>query len=461
MKRKRTIFIALLLLLALAGGAIWYLLTHTGDPEEEKDIYAVNRLREEFQSVTVENGKGGFSFRRDPDSPLGYTCDEVEGLPQLLSNYVALIDDVVSVKATYRYEGQDLSRYGLDDPEVKATVTLTDGTTYTVSVGDDAPTENYCYFSVSTDPGTVYVIRKSQFIYYRENAFYLVDRLLAPKSDSGYPGNTETDLADRLVFTNRDGATISLERYETNYEDGAGQRYRYHQLSPVEGQVTGQAVQDHLSRIMQFCASSAIAKHPTEEQLAAYGLHSPATVITIGYQDREAHIRIAPAPDGNWYAYKEGVDAVWLVADYMVTWLDIGPRTLLSEYLLAPRMDEVSRLEISCWEKNYVFEIDHEKASADGKELDPQLFARFYKLACGVNSVNGTGSVGMDSVVRIAFTLKDGTVQTLELLDLGNRNYSIRLDGEDVGLQIRGSYVETLEAACEAVIEGKEFSDLW
>ena len=58
-------------------------------------------------------------------------------------------------------------------------------------------------------------------------------------------------------------------------------------------------------------------------------------------------------------------------------------------------------------------------------------------------------------------TLKDGTVRALEVLDLGNRNYSVRLDGEDVGLQIRGSYVETLEAACEAVIEGKEFSDLW
>ncbi len=459
MKRRLTILIALVLLAAAAVGTVWYILSHTEEPEAE--IFPVDHLREEFLSVTVENEKGGFSFRADPESSLGYYCEHLEGLPQLRSSYVDVVDDLVNIKAAYKYDDSDYSRYGLKDPAVKAVVTLKDGTEYTVCVGDDAPSENYCYYSVSDYPGTVFVIRKSQFLNYRQDTFYFVNRLLAPKTESPSSGNYETDIADRLTFTNRNGEVVSLTIYEDGYEDGAGQRYRYFQSSPVEGNVTGAAAQAHLARIMQFCASNVIKKHPTEEDIAFYGLDDPFTTVTIGYKDEDATVRLSPAPDGNFYAYKEGVNVIWLVADYLVTWMDIGPRTLLSEYLLAPRIEDVSSLKAACYGKEYLFKIEGDAVSLDGSAVDGGLFTKLYKLACSVNSVNATSEKGGDAVISLTFTQKDGKARKLELIDLGNRNLSIRVDGADMGLQIRESYAETLAEACEAVKEGKEFSDLW
>ena len=110
MKQKRVLLIALVAILLVSVGAIVYLTQNTTDPETEGDsIHVLNYSRSEVEAVFVENEKDSFSFEV-ADNEIGYACEKIGDLPQLLSNYVSIIDSVCSVDASSEYRGADMHR---------------------------------------------------------------------------------------------------------------------------------------------------------------------------------------------------------------------------------------------------------------------------------------------------------------------------------------------------------------
>ena len=79
---------------------------------------------------------------------------------------------------------------------------------------------------------------------------------------------------------------------------------------------------------------------------------------------------------------------------------------------------------------------------------------------CSVNSANSIGPSSGDPEVTIRFIGEPGS-ERVELIPNGSRTMGIVVNGEDLGLSIRASYAETLEAACEAVISKTSFSTTW
>ena len=460
MKKKSLILIALLVTLAIVGGVIWYLLNTTTDPELDDTINVLSNTVEDISSVHVVNEKGDYFVETD-ESDIGYRCETIDGLPQLKSSYISLLEAVAGIQATSEYPNSDLKRYGLDVPMATADVTLTDGSTYTVSIGSKAPSENYIYFTVSDAPDTVYTARMSKFLPLLTDAYGLVNKLLAPKTESPRAGNDETDTADWLEYTTSDGTRFRLEQLFPAYVDGAGNSYRFHQTAPVDGYVQASKAMETFSRVMQFCASSVRFYHPSEEQIAECGLLEPETELVLAYRDDVAVIHLSKAPNGDYYAIKDGVDVIWNIADYMVTWLDVQPRTMISSYLLAPPMSEVASLEIDAFGDHFSFDIADGVVTSQGVEMNTSDFKRFYELACSVNSQNVSEETPGETVVSIRFTLNDGTVRTAELSELGNRVLKIAVDGQDMGLTIREAYAETLHDAAGAVIDKQSFSTNW
>ncbi|MBR5502645.1 MAG: DUF4340 domain-containing protein [Oscillospiraceae bacterium] len=463
MKKKQRNLLLLLGVLVLLGGAIYLLTTVTEDPAEQSDVFTpVSHARNEVAQITVANSSGSYTIVKDETSDAGYYCAEIDGLPQLLSLYTALVDDCREINASFRYEKVDLARYGLTDPRAQATVTLEDGSSYTVSVGDRAPSENYCYYTVSTEPDVVYATRESQFTTCLDDVYGLVNRLLAPHTGGNRSSNDETDVADWFEFTVTDGTRYRIERVKGGYVDGADIYYHYKQTMPLEGNVLGTRVQEVFSRLMQFSASSAVIYHPTEEQIAQCGLDKPFTELVIGYKEEAATIRFARMENStNYYAYKEGIDAIWVVADYMITWMDLQPRSMISTYVAAPAADEVAKLDITAYGKSWSFVPANGSAIYEGSALDGAQFSKLYELACSVNSQSPLDVKSGETVVKIRFTLHDGSVRTVELYSAAQRSLGIRLDGEVLGLSIRESYAETLAAACEAVVNGQNVSTAW
>ena len=461
MKKKAWVLPALLVFLAIAGGAILYLSQYDPSTDESVTLHPVDYTREDVVSVEVQNASGSYTVVTNAESEYGFTCEEIGDLPAVRANYVSLVDAVCSIEAANAYEHEDYSRYGLDDSTTHGKVTLKDGTQYVVTVGDRAPSENFVYFSVDTYPETVFTARMSKFVPLTDNVYALVNRLLAPKTDSPRVYNDETDLADWFRFTNRDGLEFQLVRLDTSYVDGAGNNYRFQQTRPFASYVPGAKVQEHFARLMQFSGSSVKYNHPTPEQIAECGLDNPLTTITIGYGVQESTIHLSPAPNGDYYGLRDGDDVIWNVANYLVTWLDIPARGMLGSYVLAPQLEEVTEVDILVGNKDYCFLLEEGQVKIDNQVLDSKAFEKLYELACSVNSTTSLdGEVG-ETVARIDFWLKDGLVRSVELRQLGARSTEIYLDGEDLNLVIRQSYSDTLQKACEAIVKGEDFSTSW
>lgn len=462
MKQKRVLLIALVAILLVSVGAIVYLTQNTTDPETEGDsIHVLNYSRSEVEAVFVENEKDSFSFEV-ADNEIGYACEKIGDLPQLLSNYVSIIDSVCSVDANSEYRGADLSRYGLDAPQASVRVVLKDGEEYTLQVGSRAPTENYVYFMVSTDPGTVYTARMSKFSPVLADAYSLVNRLLAPKTESPRAGNDETDTAHSLEFSNRNGEVFHLDQLSSSYTDGAGNSYRYHQTAPSDSYIQASKVQNVFDRVMQFCASSVYVNHPTAEDMEKCGLNDPLTFLTLGYNGEYATIYLSEAPSGNYYAFKEGMDVIWNVADYLVTWLDVTDETMKSSYVLAPPMSSVNGLAISFAEETFNIQVnDDGTAKINQADVNSGDFSRLYALACSVNSENRSTVNGGETVAEIRFNLKEGMDRTVTLRRGEARTLIIYVDGAATGLSIRESYADTLLQACKAVENHESFSTNW
>ena len=473
MRRKLILLAALVVVLVASMLVIVFLNKNTVDPTTEDDsIHVLSYTREDIEEVSITNEKDTFSFSK-ADNELGYYCDKVDDLPQLLSNYISIIDSVCSIEANSAYPDSDLSRYGLDNPQAVAEVKLVSGETYSVSVGSRAPSENYVYFSVSTDPKTVYTARLSKFSPLLTNAYSLVNRLLAPKTESSRPGNDETDTAHSLEFTNREGEVFHLDQLTSSYKDGAGNSYRYHQALPFDTYVQASKVQDVFSRVMQFCASSVYKNHPTEEDIVECGLNDPLTMLKLGYNDDSATIYLSLAPNGDYYAIKEGVDVIWNVADYLVTWLDVEKNTFRCSYVMAPPMDTADGVVVTFYDTensgasvsgsdNYIITINEDgSGTINDKAVNKGDLARLYSLLCSVNSENVTSTEGGDIVVRIQFVL-EGVVRTLDLRRGESRTLIIYTDDlSNTGFSIRESYADTLHEACRAVENNEAFSTNW
>lgn len=473
MKKKRVLFVVLLVALIASVATIIYLTKNTEDPSNgNESIFVVSYTRDDIESVSIENELDSFSFSR-ADNEIGFYCEKIDDLPQLLSNYITVIDSVCSIEANSEYPDSDLSRYGLDKPQSVAEVTLKTGETYKVMVGSRAPSENYVYFAVSTEPNTVYTARLSKFTPLLTNAYSLVNKLLAPKTESPRPGNDETDTAHSLEFTNRDGEAFHLDQLSSSYRDGAGNSYRYHQTMPYETYVQAAKVQDVFSRVMQFCASSVYKNHPTEEDIAECGLDDPLTMLKLGYNDDSVTIYLSLAPNGDYYAMKEGVDVIWNVADYLVTWLDVQDDTFRCSYVMAPPMDTANGVTVTFFDtensEDHVYHGDTYSivinedgtGTINNKPVNKGDMTRLYTLLCSVNSENETSTEGGDIVVRIQFALK-GSVRILDLRRAESRTLIIYTDDIfSTGLSIRESFADTLHEACRAVENGGAFSTNW
>lgn len=463
MRRKLVILGILIIVLIAAAFTIVYLSKNTVDPSAEGDsINVLSFQRDDIEAVSITNEKDSFSFAR-ADNDIGFYCEKVDDLPQLLSNYISIVDSVCSIEANSAYPDSDLSRYGLDDPQAVAEVTLTSGESYTVSVGSRAPSENYVYFSVSSEPKTVYTARLSKFSPLLANAYSLVNRLLAPKTESSRPGNDETDTAHSLEFTNREGELFHIDQLSSSYRDGAGNSYRYHQVLPFDTYVQASKVQAVFERVMQFCASSVYKNHPTAEDVEACGMNDPITMLKLGYNDDSATIYLSQAPNGDYYAMKEGVDVIWNVADYLVTWLDVDKNTFKGSYVMAPPMDTISDVVVIFESDSYAIHIyDDGTGTINNKEANKDDLARLYTLLCSVNSENETTAEGGDVVVRIEFVPKEGTGQMVDLRRGGSRTLIIYTNEIiPAGLSIRESYADTLLDACKAVENSEAFSTNW
>ena len=163
--KKRLIIVGVLVLLLAAVCVGYYALTkYSKEKEEEGDTSEVLSTVDEadISEISLQNENGEFVFKKGTDDTWKYPADLSISLDQ------DTIDTIVSggAKITSTQEvvekPDDLEQFGLDKPAKTLKVTLNDGTTAALYLGDTVPGIGGYYGQIEGNDG-VYVFDETTY----------------------------------------------------------------------------------------------------------------------------------------------------------------------------------------------------------------------------------------------------------------------------------------------------------
>ena len=336
-------------LVVVLGAAVYFFEIRGREAREEAERTANRLLRFETEQVTqltIETADETIVLVRDEDDwritePYDLEADQssVNGVVNRLqsANHERLVDE----------EPEDVARFGLDDPEVRATVQLEGGDSQTLEIG------------AGTAVGfNVYVRRGG------ENSVFMTGGSLKDAV-----GKSLFDLRDRTIleFTTADVDRVEIARADV--EDTALERQpdpgdgieRWRLTAPIEARADTQTVSSLLRRLGTDRARAFVADSPTEEDLATYGLDEPTTVVTLWTEDDAAYtLQIggeSEDPTGS-YARRLGNEAVFVVPTGLVDSFPESVDDLRNRTVVEFARDRVEAIELEGGEGSFRLEKD-------------------------------------------------------------------------------------------------------
>lgn len=300
MHTRNTIIMAVLFVL-LAGFVYFYEIRGRAEREEaerQAELLAVFEP-DQVASLTIDNGGERVVATRVDGSwtitePRPVEADG-EALDTLVDNLHRATHERLVSEAT-----EDLAPFGLAEPTTAVTVTLADGGSHTVAVGNDTPVGPNVY--VTTGTGNVYS---------------------AARGLRGQLAKTLLDVRDRSVL---EFDTTEVRRLEIGHSDyraalafdpAAGDDGGWSIEEPFAGRADADTVEDVLTALADAEVEAFIREdRPDETALAEYGLARPSMTIGITTGgDSRARLLVgseSSEPAGR-YAMRDGGDSVFVI----------------------------------------------------------------------------------------------------------------------------------------------------
>ncbi|MCD7823093.1 MAG: DUF4340 domain-containing protein [Oscillospiraceae bacterium] len=205
---------------------------------------------------TLDSETGSWVY--DDDSGFPTSTSEVENLLSIFEEYEAdfIIEDV-----------DDYSQYGLDDPVMTISITLDDGTSYEITLGNFSTLDSERYVSIGD--GNVYLAVVDPYdTYYVELSDMIEDDTIASFTE-----------ATEIVFT-------GAENYSIYFEEDSSNTYcpeDTYFVSDTDLPLDTSSVETYIGYIRNTGLSEYVTYNATDDELELYGMNNPVLTITATY----------------------------------------------------------------------------------------------------------------------------------------------------------------------------------
>jgi hypothetical protein len=385
----------------------------------------------------------------------------------------------LSVKELISENPEDLSVYGLDNPE--ATVTLTYGDReYKVYIGKGTPVGRD-YFAKTDKSGAIYVMGYNM-------RGLLTRTALDYRQISTFPTYEDDDIytnIDSVRIEQPNGKSLNIIRDVDNPSEGNIAGSFYFMTSPVESSCSDDIVAEQLMQIVAKVKYISVERDISRGELAEYGLDNPVRLAMTDVSGNSLDIAVGKSGVGaggaqtycadydQYLACVEDDEPLTLLlydsaafANLNVSYLDLMMRAVwlhsiekvdavtyvidgdMAYYLNLSRKDATNSVGVDYIE--VTGDLDGRAVSEDNTR---RLFSRTISLRIAGEIPSGT-ALGTPMHI-ITMTLSDGTQTTLELIPIDDRRYAAIIDGEGQ-FYVYASGVSNITDALERLIDDRD-----
>ena len=271
MKNKKGLIVGIIILVLLLGAyfLLRYLNLDKEDTEEEDASETVFEIdADDISNIQIVSGENTFDFSHGDDK---WNYVEDDKFPLSESAILDKVSSLTSVSSMRTIEDPDnLADFGLENPEVTATVTDTDGKETELALGATNDAVSGCYMSMNGDTSKIYLVDTTL----KTNLEFDLSDIAEKEDIPSITGSTITSITiqkpEGTAKLFQDSGSETGWTFEDT--DGSSVPADSSLVSTYTGNFSALAWTDYVTYDLN--------------NLGAYGLENP-TVITVDYQQEE------------------------------------------------------------------------------------------------------------------------------------------------------------------------------
>ena len=393
---------------------------------KDTDVTKIEIDKKGTEQVELAKGSDGKWAITAPQSLAG-DQDAITGVISVLSGLTS--EQVVEDHAI------DLKQYGLADPSVKIDLTMKDGKSQKILLGDDTPTGNAVYAAVAGDPRVF---------------------TLASYSKTSLD-KTASDLRDkRLLTVNFDKVSqVDLTAKKQSLEFGRS-KDSWQIVKPRPLRADNFSVED-LVRKLKDAKMDLSASADADEKKMAAAFASATPVATAKVTDATGTQTLEVRKNKtDYYAKSTAVAGVYKVASDLGMSLDKALDDFRNKKLFDFGFDDVSAVEMHDGTKAYSLVKGGQDWWSNGKKMDSMSAQAFVDKFRDLAATKFVDSGFTTPAITMKVTSNGGKrVENISIAKSGD-NYIARREGEPSLYQLDSKAVEELQKAAADVKPAEE-----
>ena len=388
----------------------------------DADIRKIDIKKVDGRETAIEKDKAGTWQMTAPKSYL-VDKDAASQLSSSVSNVSS--DRVVEEKGT------NLNEYGLVPPNIEIDVTLKDGKTKKLLIGDDTPTGSGAFAMLEGNP-RVFTI--------------------ASYTKTGFD-KTVNDLRDKrlLTFDQDKLSRVELSAKKQDIEFGRD-KDSWQILKPKPLRADGLQVEEMLRKLKDAKMDLAISDDDAKKAVAAFASGTPVATVKVTDPSGAQELQVRKSKD-DYYAKSSTVDGVHKVTNDVGTGLDKGLEDFRNKKLFDFGFNDPSKVEMHAGGKSYTFQKTGEDWLSSGKKMDNISVQNFLDKLRELSASKFPDSGFTSAAIDIAVTSNDGKHVEKVLIAQSGKDYIAKRENEPSLYQIDAKNIDEMTKAASDVKE--------
>ena len=355
----------------------------------------------------------------------------------------------VFVKRVVAENVSDFSPYGLSEAKSKVVISMKDGSSQTIFIGDKTADGSLGYLMLSGE-STVYVKSASGL------------DSLAPKleklRDTSLYSVSEEELT-AVTITRQGAHKISLVREEyLSTEEGEEPVYQWKMKEPLEKNANERNTSENVLKTILALSFDSVADNNAQD-LGKYGLDTPYATYTVSDKKNTYTILVGKENGTSRYVKTPDSRAVYLVENSKLAFLNVSYLQLVDKLIYLENIEGITGVTIK-GAKNFEMQIEGNGDSAEYKinnvSISEDAFKTAYRYVLGITLDDfteiGAKPQGKAECV-VTYHKKEGQDAQVAYYSWDERNYLVTVNGEGNLLCRKKQVANMLDKLAQTVSE--------